>query len=479
MNPGAGCRTPDARGQSGTDAKSATPDAKDQTPEGTEGVEINEAAVEIKDASGYAGRAEQVFTPANETEVAAILRRASAENVPLTVIGALTGLTGGAAPESGWGLSLSRLKRLDISQGSARVGAGVLLRDVQAAAAAAGQLYAPDPTENTSSIGGNIANNASGSRSFRYGATRKHVRALRVAFMDGTIREFRRGEPIDFDVPRIAFPRTTKHSAGYPLEPGMDFVDLFIGSEGTLGVVTEAELCLLPAPGELLGGVVFFSSDEAALDAVDRWRPTPGLGMLEYLDRPSLAMMDLPHAAALIVEMEGDADLDMAGALEEQSWFAMSAADRERFRQFRHALPERVNDRIRRTGFIKIGTDYAVPIERNREMLAIYRRELGQELPGKYVIFGHIGDAHLHVNVFPETAPEFERAKALMTELARAAVSLGGTVGAEHGLGKRKAYLLEVQYSTAEIEAMRAVKSRFDPQWLLGRGTLFGQPNPA
>jgi len=444
-----------------------------QTPAGTQDVESQNSDIELKDASGYAGRVQQLFTPATEAEIAALLRRASDQHTPVTIIGALTGLTGGATPESGWGVSLSKLNKLDISSGFARVGAGVLLRDVQAAA---GQFYAPDPTENTSSIGGNIANNASGSRSFRYGATRKHVRALRVAFMDGTIREFRRGEPIDFEVPRIALPATTKFSAGYPLAPGMDFVDLFIGSEGTLGVVTEAELQLLPAPAELLGGVVFFSSDAAALDAVDRWRSVPGLRMLEYLDAPSLALMDQPYAAALIIEIEGDAEIDMTGALEEKSWFAMSAADRERFRKFRHALAERVNDRIRKTGFIKIGTDFAVPIARNREMLAIYRRELDRELPGKYVIFGHIGDAHLHVNVFPEGGPEFERTKALITGLARAAVSLGGTVGAEHGLGKRKAHLMEIQYSQADIEAMRSVKRRFDPQWLLGRGNLFPPP---
>jgi FAD/FMN-containing dehydrogenase len=139
-------------------------------------------------------------------------------------------------------------------------------------------------------------------------------------------------------------------------------------------------------------------------------------------------------------------------------------------------LPERVNARIRRTGFMKISTDYAVPIHKNREMLAIYRKELDRELPGKYVIFGHIGDAHLHINTFSETPGEFERAQALMTEFARAAVSLGGTVGAEHGLGKRKVHLLDIQYSPAEVEAMREVKRRFDPQGLLGRGTLFPVP---
>ena len=429
--------------------------------------------MEITDASGYPGSADQVFWPETEQQVVDILKRASAENVPITVMGALTGVTGGAAPQGGWGLSLAKLRKLEIHKGKAIAEPGVLLREVQSAAAASGQFYAPDPTENTSSIGGNIATNASGSRSFRYGATREHVLALRVALVDGRVIEVRRGQPVDFEVPALPLPRTTKHSAGYRLSPGMDYVDLFIGNEGTLGVVTQAELQLLPAPGELLGGVVFFASDEAALDAVDRWRATPGLRMLEYLDDKSLKMMDVPHQAALMIEIEGDADLDMTGTLENDSWFAMSAADRERFRQFRHNLPERVNARIRKSGFMKLSTDYAVPLEKNREMLATYKAKLQRAVGDNYVNFGHIGDAHVHLNTFSDTAEQFAAAKAVTTELARDAVALGGTVGAEHGLGKRKAHLLEIQYSPAQIEAMRAVKRRFDPYWILGQGTLF------
>jgi FAD/FMN-containing dehydrogenase len=429
--------------------------------------------MDITDASGYPGSAEQVFSPENEEQVVEILKRASAENIPVTVMGALTGVTGGAAPNGGWGLSLAKLRRLEIEKGRATVGPGVLLREVQSAAAAAGQFYAPDPTENTSSIGGNIATNASGSRSFRYGATREHILALRVALLDGRVIEVRRGQPVDFEVPSLPLPKTTKHSAGYRLAPGMDYVDLFIGNEGTLGVVTQAELQLLPAPGEILGGVVFFVSEAAALDAVDRWRATPGLRMLEYLDGKSLRMMDVAHEAALMIEMEGEADLDMAGTLEDDSWFAMSAADRERFRQFRHSLPERVNARIRKSGFMKLSTDYAVPVEKNREILAVYQDKLQRAVGDSFVIFGHIGDAHLHINTFSDSPAHFAAAKAITTELARDAVSLGGTVGAEHGLGKRKAHLLEIQYLPAEIEAMRAVKRRFDPGWILGQGTLF------
>jgi FAD/FMN-containing dehydrogenase len=429
--------------------------------------------MEITDASGYAGRADQVFTPRSEEEIAAILSRASSEGVPVTVMGALTGLAGGAVPKSGWAISMAQFRKLEVFPRNARVGTGVLLREVQAAAAASGQFYAPDPTENTSSIGGNIGANASGSRSFRYGATRRHIQAVRVVHMDGRIIEYRRGEKVDFEVPRIPLPRTRKHSAGYRLEPGMDFVDLFIGSEGTLGVVTEAELQLLPAPGEILGGVVFFPSEEAALDAVDRWRPAPGLRMLEFLDSRSIQLMEQPYGAALLLELEGEAELDMSGALENESWFGSSAADRERFRQFRHRLPERIHERLRRGGFMVLATDYAVPLERNRDILAIYRRVLTQNFGDKFVMFGHIGDAHVHTEVLPETQQEWKRATDIAVDLAKEVVAMGGTVGAEHGLGKRKAHLLALQYNPAEIEAMRSIKRRFDPQQLLGQGNLF------
>lgn len=429
--------------------------------------------MEISDASGYAGRADQVFTPRSEEEIAAILTRAASQGVPVTVMGALTGLAGGAVPKSGWAISMAQFRSLNVFPGHARVGTGSLLRDVQAAATASGQFYAPDPTENTSSIGGNIGANASGSRSFRYGATRRHVQALRVVHMDGRIAEYRRGEKVDFEVPKIPLPRTRKHSAGYRLEPGMDFVDLFIGSEGTLGVVTEAELQLLPAPGEILGGVVFFPSEEAALDAVDRWRPTPGLRMLEFLDSRSIKLMEQPYGAAVLIEMEGDAELDMTGALENDSWFGSSAADRERFRQFRHRLPERIHERLRRGGFVVLATDYAVPLERNRDILAVYRSVLEKNFGDKFVMFGHIGDAHVHTEILPETQQEWERGTEVAVELAREVVAMGGTIGAEHGLGKRKAHLLSIQYNAAEIEAMRSIQRRFDPQQLLGQGTLF------
>jgi len=236
--------------------------------------------------------------------------------------------------------------------------------------------------------------------------------------------------------------------------------------------------------------VVFFASDDATLDAVDAWRSVPRLRMLEYLDASSLNLLrsrfpEIPRnaAAALLIEQEADGQSDVeefwldrlesASALLEASWFATSAADRERFRRFRHSLPEAVNDLLRHRGLTKVASDFAVPIARNRDMLRVYRETLDRDFPGRYVIFGHIGDAHLHLNVLPEGQADWARAKEMLTGFARQAVALGGTVSAEHGLGKIKRHLLPVQFSADQIEAMKTVKRLLDPHWLLGAGTLF------
>ena len=413
---------------------------------------------------------------------------ASEAGIPVTIAGAGTGLTGGRVPLGGWVVSLEKFKRLEVQPGYAVAGAGVLLRDLHAATESTGQFYPPDPTETGASIGGTIATNASGSRSLKYGATRGWIEGLRVILANGRIMEVGRGRAINFDCGSIPLPCVTKNTAGYLLHPGMDWIDLFAGSEGTLGVVTEARLRLLPARRAVLAGVIFFPDDDRALDAVDAWRTAPAR-LLEYFDAPSLALLrnrfpeiPLQSRAAILFEQElaseDDAELDAwsermdaSGALAD-SWMALSAADRERFRQFRHALPELVNDTVRQSGALKMNTDYAVPMTRNREMLAYYRSRLEREFPGRYVIFGHIGDAHLHVNIF--CSPENPQAAiGLILEFARKAVELGGTVSAEHGLGRRKAHLLKLQYSPEHLAMMRAVKRRLDPRNILGRGVLW------
>jgi FAD/FMN-containing dehydrogenase len=443
----------------------------------------------LEDASGLKGHAERVITPADESGVIAALREARESNTAVTIAGAGTGVTGGRVPFGGWVLSLEKLTRLDVTTGQAVAGAGTLLRDVHAAAQRTGQLYPPDPTETGASIGGNIACNASGSRSFRYGPTGRWVERLRVVLAGGRTLDVGRGDALDFDPGTVPRPAVTKTTAGYLLRPGMDWLDLFIGSEGTLGVITEATLRLVPAPKSVIAGVVFFPSDSAAVDAVETWRTSANPRMLEYFDEPSLGLLRTRHPeipaearAAILFDQELASDddpeidawlerVEAAGALVEASWFATTPADRERFRKFRHTLPELVNDTVRRSGAMKMNTDFAVPLAANREMLESYRCVLEKEFPGRYVIFGHIGDAHVHVNLFSDPADP-ARATAVLKDLARRAVALGGTVSAEHGVGKRKAHLLDLQYTPAQLELMRAVKRRLDPAGILGRGTM-------
>ena len=444
----------------------------------------------LADASGYRGHAEELLLPDSEVAVVEIAQRASAAGVPITISGGGSGLTGGRVPDGGWLVSLEKLNSIEVHPGYAICGAGASLTSIQAAAAPSKQFYGPDPTEYSAAIGGTVATNASGSRSFLYRDTRRHIRALRVVLATGQVLALRRGEKPPFEIPTLPFPDIRKNTAGYYMRAGMDYIDLFIGSEGTLGIVTEVEVALLPLPNQLFTGVVFFNSDESALDAVDAWRPVPGLRMLEYVDAGSLEMVrmrfpGIPVAAraALLIEQEvaggEEAEdhwlhrLKTSEALIEGSWFATSAADRERFRQFRHALPEAVNDLARQRGLTTVGTDFAVPVAKNREMLRYYRETIEREFPGQCVIFGHIGDAHVHANLLASNPEQWKTAMRLMSQFARKSVELGGTVSAEHGLGKRKRDYLAFQFSPDQIEAMKAVKRRLDPQWLLGRGTLF------
>lgn len=443
----------------------------------------------LEDAGGLTGHADKIIVPKDEAELIAVVREAQDSRTPLTIAGGGSGLTGGRVPQGGWLVSMERFRRLDVRPGSATVGAGVTLHDLHAAAKASGQFYPPDPTETMAFLGGTIACNSSGSRSFKYGATRQWIESLRVLLMDGRLLEVKRGDSIDFDVPEIPQPRAKKHSAGYPLKPAMDWVDLFVGSEGTLGLVLDAEVRLLPAPPALLNGIVFFPSDETCFDALEAWRSVPDLRMLEYVDEPSLRMIatkypDIPTAAhgALIVEqiVSGDSEIDAwvdrleaQQGLAELSWFGTSDVDRERFRKFRHALPETVLAISERNGFMKLGTDFSVPNEHNRAMIAYYRERMDRIMPGEYCIYGHVGDSHAHVNMMPSTQERFDGGVAVMLDFAHKAVELGGSVAAEHGLGKRKTKFLAIQYTPDQIEAMKAVKRRLDPHWLLGQGNLF------
>lgn len=445
----------------------------------------------LEDASGYRGEADRAFAPATAAELRDIIARALSTKTPITVAGAGTGLTGAAVPHGGWVISMNRFRKLEIDNGRARCGAGISLQELQDEAAKTGQFFGPNPTEYSASLGGVIGTNAGGARGFRFGSVRHQILGLEVTFMDGQTRWLERGQPVEFELAAIPQPATTKNSAGYFIPRGVDWVNLISGSEGTLGIVTEAELKLLPIAPAILSGVVFFSSDENALNAVDAWRPLPRLRLLEYVDNASLDLVrplnaSLPASAraALLIEQdltsEDDAEVDSwlerlerHDALADQSWFGITAQDRERFHAFRHSLATTVLELTRHNGFPKLGTDFAVPIDRLREFLRFYRERCEVAVPGKYVIYGHIGDANLHLNILADTADEAQAGKELMLEFARKAVSLGGTVAAEHGIGKSKRDLLRLMYSENEIEAMKSIKRRLDPEWLLGQGVIF------
>lgn len=431
--------------------------------------------VEIDDASGLKGWADELISPGSIEEFARILKDAVATHTKVTISGGGTGVTGGRCAEGGLVLSTSRLTHFNLD---GMIGAGVPLTDVHARTRAAGLLYPPDPTEWTASLGGTIATNASGSRSFRYGSTRRWLDALTVAFIDGRVETFVQGERYPHPYTPVKPLQTTKNTAGYYLPPGVTWVDLIAGSEGTLAVVLEAKLKLIPLPKEVVAGVVFFRNAAEALNTVEQWRSIPALNMLEYIDANSLDFLrmrypEIPSAAraALLIERDGsDVDPFLEADFMEESWFAASTADRDRFRKFRHTLPELVNERVRLNGFKKMGTDFAVPVPEFPRYWAECVASLEELFPSKYTAYGHIGDAHVHVNILPETEQDERLGQQWLCDEAKRVLSHGGTLSAEHGLGRRKKWMLPLQYS--DLSPFFEVKSQFDPEGRLNSGVL-------
>src|SRR6266545_2199406 len=240
------------------------------------------------------GHAERVVFPESTEEVAEVLCAATRDKTSVTVSGAGTGTVGGRIPFAGIVLATDKLKQIkslvhEGPGGSAVAEAGVRLSDLQRFVESEDLFYPPDPTERSCFLGGTVATNASGARTFRYGPTRNYVRRLKIALATGEVIDLRRGElkadssgririplpgggMVEAQLPTYRMPRTRKHASGYYVAPGMDVLDLFIGSEGTLGVILEVEVALLPKPKGLLSGVVFFASEERLLAFVSEAR---------------------------------------------------------------------------------------------------------------------------------------------------------------------------------------------------------------
>ena len=563
------------------------------------------AVAYLSDESRLPGKAEKIFFPASGPEAAAILREAARLGKTVTISGGRTGITGGAVPEGGWLMSDEKMNavlgmRHDEKSGKyfVRCQPGITLEALNKLLAgksfentekwpeadrkalelfrqSGAWRFMPDPTEASATIGGMIACNASGARTFHYGPTRNYVSALRLVLSEGSFLDIRRGECFadasgafqlilpdgkqrGGRIPGYRMP-PVKNAAGYFSKPGMDLIDLFIGSEGTLGFVAEAELALLQPPEEILGVIGFFPSEEKALMFVKEARgentgragqlasakppgeagavpPSGQVGQgcptlpkdkstcsskmdssqdlpsltkpplaVEYFDYralnllrdqkskagPSSEIPALPEGAhtAVYIElptteagMEKQAEellalLEACASSADTAWTALSPEETEKLKKFRHALPETINQRIGQRaasapGLTKLGTDFAVPDGRLADMFGLYRRTL-DESGLEYVIFGHIGNNHVHINILPNNMDEYRRGKEIYLKLAREVVQWGGTISGEHGVGKLKKSFLALMFGEAGIEEMRRVKRVFDPESLINPGNMF------
>ena len=383
-----------------------------------------------------------------------------------------------------------------IGHDTATAEGGVMLGAFQDAIEATGRFYPPDPTSRREcSLGGSIVCNASGARSFRYGPTRRWIEAVQVVTPTGEVHEVVRGQPAPADWPTVRWPEPAlKTAAGYA--PSPSWLDLLIGSEGTLGVVTRATVRLTDLPADVIGLVAFFPDRVAAVRFVEVARraarddPRGALSprCLEYYDRACLAVaadrlgwVPAGAGAALFCEQEvaagADPDVHLeawlgalseAGALADDTVLATDAPGRERLYALRHAIPAGINERAVANGMRKVGTDLAVPHAALDRMMTAY-----EAAPVDAVLFGHIGDDHLHLNLLPRTPAELEQALAYYDELARLAVSLGGTVSAEHGIGKLKRRHLAWMVGDEVLASFRALKDHVDPAGILARGNVF------
>jgi D-lactate dehydrogenase (cytochrome) len=512
----------------------------------------NDVATYLADASRYpGGSAPRVYQPRTEGQVAWVLQH-EARVLP---IGAQSSLTGGATPRGDAVLTLARMDRvLSVGADRCRAEAGVALISLQAALAAEGRWFPPVPTYTGALVGGVVSTNAAGAATWKYGTTREWVQALTVVLASGDVLDLERGQVtaapatsttgggrfevalpsgkvLDVPVPDYTLPNVPKRSAGYHAAPAMDLVDLFVGSEGTLGVVTEVTLRVLGAAPPSLLLLVPLKDEAAALEltAVLReasratWRTKDPAGLdiraVESVDARSLALLredgldvkngvTLPASAgsALFIQMELpkglDASASMASfdgtpgddpvhrllallaerdALDGVEMASPGDAAREaQLLALREAVPMCVNHRVQHAqrtvdpGIHKVGGDMIVPFEKLPEMMGLYRAAFARR-GLDCAIWGHISDGNLHPNVIPRALADVTAGKEALLELGREVARLGGCPLAEHGTGRNpvKQTLLRQLYGDAGVEAMRRTKRGLDPENKLARGVIF------
>ncbi len=440
------------------------------------------------DASGLACLPDAVARPTSAEEVSELLRDASSSGTAVTAAGGQSSMTGGSICEGGILLSLRAMDRIiELDRENARVWVepGIGVGDLKRKLAAEGYLFAPDPTsEEEASLGGAIACNASGARSLRYGATRSHVTALKVVKADGETVTVRRT-------------RLEKNTVGYA--PVQDPIDWFIGSEGTLGVVVAAELALLPLPEKVTGLGFPFDDERDAFAFVVAAREATRTGAvaprcLEILDARALELVrEQPDGAQWLgrafvyTEQEGPADrefdfevwLDLAarhGALVDDIVVFDSDSSIRTARILRHNVPATMAERghhFRGGGGRRLGTDWAVPYPRLAEAVAMARGVIDRHGLEQPVMYGHAGNGHPHMDFIAIDTDAVHRVEAAIGETLRTVIGMGGTVAAEHGIGKVKRQWLGLQLGPMQLAAMKSLKQTLDPSGILGPGNLF------
>jgi D-lactate dehydrogenase (cytochrome) len=490
----------------------------------------------LSDAAHFpGGHAATVAVPRATTEVAGIVRNATT----VLAIGAQSSLTGGATPMGEVVLSTEKLTRiLDVDATHISVEAGVPVATMQDALAKHGAWFPPAPTFTGAFAGGVVATNAAGAATFRHGPVRPWVQALTVVLADGSELRIRRGDvgarqgrlavptargTVEVAVPSYRMPDVVKVSAGYFAQPDMDLIDLFIGSEGTLGVITTITFRgLSPIPTAAMALVPCRSEDDA-LALVADLRREPAIAAIEHMDARCIEILRedgadrrydvrLPEGAALalLLQMElppgttaadafsqiesaltpGTADTAMgrvcrllhAHGVFDDTEMALPGNTRraEQLIAVREAVPAGVNQRVGRAQqtidprIAKTAADMIVPFERFGEMMRIYRD--GYTSRGlDFAVWGHISDGNVHPNVLPRSYADVERGKEAIAFFGREVVRLGGCPLAEHGVGRNpvKQALLRELYGEAGIEQMRAVKRALDPKWKLAPGVIF------
>ena len=463
------------------------------------------------DESGLlGGYADNAMFPEDTKDVVNILQDSGNKKHPLTISGGGTGVTGARVPFGGSILAtdnLNKIINIDAKNLCATVEPAVRLSELQGELSKIGLFYLPDPTEPNSFIGGTISTNASGARGFKYGPTRNYIKRLKIALSTGDVIDLVRGKQfvkkgavfslklknkeLKIKIPRYSMP-DIKSAAGYYIKENMDIIDLFIGHEGTLGVILEAELCLGKKPEGIMSFFGFFPTEEDALGFAKDAKSKAALS-LEYMDLNSLNLLrekhsNIPKSAKAMIYFEQDykkedesslADiwtglLEKHNASMEESYFADSDKERKKLKEFRHALPEMINEIVKRNKLPKVGTDIAVPDNAFPEMFKFYKERLSASKID-FVIFGHIGENHLHVNMLPKTEEEFKKSRSVYMDFVKKAVGLGGTASAEHGIGKLKHAYLEAMYGRDNIFQMAMLKKSLDPACILGLDNIFSK----